>query len=441
VAARYIAEQFRAAGLKPASGQSDYLQKVPFENIKSIKKGTLIAGTDTLLMSKSFIAFGGSDEVNLQNKEVIFVGYGWQDAAKGVDDYKGLDVKNKIVITRAGNEDAIGPQDLFSAATAKRKFAKDLGAVAMIEVFAAAIPWPTVASYFSGENMALADNPGAEKRLPLYWINATAAKTWTKEIVKTASIDIPKRERASFISSNVVGIIEGTDPVLKNQYVVLSAHYDHIGVGKAVGRVTAEDSIFNGTRDNAFGTLAVINAARALAESKPKRSILLIAYTGEEVGLLGSKYYAEHPLVPLKDCVYNLNCDGGGYNQTTTLVLIGLGRTDADPQIDAAARALGLELKNDPSPEQGLFDRSDNVSLAAKGVPAPTFAPGFTGFDDAINKYYHQAADNPDSIDFEYFKKYCQTFIYAGRLIANRPTAPKWIAGDKYEPAFKGLYK
>jgi Peptidase family M28 len=441
VAARYIAEQFRAAGLKPAPGQTDYLQKVPFENLKALKKGTLIAGTDTLQMSKNFVAFGGSDEINLQNKEVVFVGYGWQDAKKGIDDYKGIDVRGKIVMTRAGNEDAKGPQDLFTAATAKRKFAKALGAEAMIEVFAAAIPWPTVASFFSGENSALADNFGAEKRLPLYWINANAAKTWTKELLKTVSVDIPKREKTSFVSSNVVGIVEGTDPTLKAQYVVLSAHYDHIGVGKAAGKVTPEDSIFNGTRDNAFGTLAVINAARFLAESKPKRSILFIAYTGEEIGLLGSKYYSEHPLVPIKDCVYNLNCDGGGYNQTTTLVLIGLGRTDADPQIDAAAKALGLELKNDPAPEQGLFDRSDNVSLAAKGVPAPTFSPGFTGFDEAILKYYHQAADNPESIDFEYLKKYVQTFIYAGRLIANRPTAPIWVAGDKYEPAFKELYK
>ncbi len=123
------------------------------------------------------------------------------------------------------------------------------------------------------------------------------------------------------------------------------------------------------------------------------------------------------------------------------MVLIGLGRTDADPQIDAAAKAVGLELKNDPATEQGLFDRSDNVSLAAKGVPAPTFSPGFTGFDEAIFKYYHQAADNPETIDFEYLKKYCQSFTYAGRLIANRPTAPKWIAGDKYEPAFMELYK
>ncbi len=236
---------------------------------------------------------------------------------KGTDDYKGLDVKGKIVITRAGNEDAKGPQDLFSAATAKRKFAKDQGAIAMIEIFAAAIPWPTVANYFNGENMALADSPNAEKRLPLYWINAASAKTWTKDALKAVSIQVPKRERTNLTSPNIVGIIEGTDPVLKNQYVVLSAHYDHIGFGKTAGKVSPEDSIFNGTRDNAFGTLALLTAARSLAASKPKRSILFIAYTAEEMGLLGSKYYSEHPLVPIKNCVYNLNCDGGGYNQTT----------------------------------------------------------------------------------------------------------------------------
>jgi Iap family predicted aminopeptidase len=439
VAARYIAEEFRAAGVKSLTG-TDYLQKIPFENLKALKKGTILALADTLQMVKNFVAFGGSDDITLQNKEVVFVGYGWQDAVKGIDDYKGLDVKGKIVITRAGNEDAKGPQDLFNAATAKRKFAKEQGVEAIIEIFAAAIPWPTVAGFFSGENNVLADMSG-EKRVPLYWVNAASSKSWTKDALKILSLEVPKREKSNFYSSNVVGVIEGTDPVLKNQYVILSAHYDHIGVGKAVGKVTPEDSIFNGTRDNAFGTIALLNTARSFAATKSKRSILLIAFTGEEIGLLGSKYYSEHPLVPLKDCVYNLNCDGAGYNDVSTLTLIGFGRTDADLQITAACASLGLTLKADPAPEQGLFDRSDNVSFASKGIPAPTYSPGFSAFNDDIFKYYHQAADNPETIDFEYLKKYVQVFSYAGRLIANRATAPKWTPGDKYEPAFNELYK
>jgi hypothetical protein len=441
VAARYIAEELRAAGIKPVTGQSDYLQAVDLVLLKGPKSGKMTVGNDTLFMAKQMVAFGGSDEIELANLPVVFAAYGWKNSTKGTNDYKDLDVKGKIVITRAGNEDAKSPQDFFTAATEKRKFAKEEGAAAIIEIFNAAIPWPSVAAYFSGENISLASDIPKEKRVPLYWVAGNSAKNWTKENITQASISIPKREIQIIKSSNVVGVLEGSDPVLKNEYVIASAHFDHIGSGKAAGRISDSDSIFNGTRDNAFGTLAVLNAARSLAIIKPKRSILFLGFTGEEVGLLGSKYYAENPLVPLKQCIYNLNCDGAGYNDTQSLVLIGLGRTDADVELSKASAQMGLKLIADPAPEQGLFDRSDNVSFAARGIPAPTYSPGFTAFDDAIYKYYHQAADNPNTIDYTYFKKYIQTYIYSLRLIANRSTKPKWTPGDKYEPAFNSLYK
>ncbi len=156
---------------------------------------------------------------------------------------------------------------------------------------------------------------------------------------------------------------------------------------------------------------------------------------------MGSKYYAEHPLVPLKQCVFNLDCDGAGYNDTTKVTVIGLDRTDAQAQIEAGSKAYGLTAINDPVPEQNLFDRSDNVNLAAKGIPAPDFAPGLTAFDTEINKYYHQVADSPESVNYSYLLKYCQAYIYSARLIGDRATAPKWKAGDKYEKAFNELYK
>jgi Zn-dependent M28 family amino/carboxypeptidase len=241
-------------------------------------------------------------------------------------------------------------------------------------------------------------------------------------------------------SYNVVGVIEGTDPKLKNEYLVLSAHFDHIGAGKSYGKVTEADSIFNGTRDNAMGTTALLMAARSFSDLKPKRSILLIGYTGEEMGMLGSKYYAENPLLPLKQCVFNLNSDGAGYNDSTKVTINGLDRTDAEQEIKSAARAFGIEAINDPAPEQNLFDRSDNVSLAAKGIPAPNMAPGFTSFDAEIGKYYHQAVDNPENISMSYLVKFCKVYSYSARLIANRTNAPKWKAGDKYESAGRALY-
>ena len=134
-----------------------------------------------------------------------------------------------------------------------------------------------------------------------------------------------------------------------------------------------------------------------------------------------------------------MNCDGGGYNDTTKVTIVGFNRTDVKPEIEKAAAAFGLTAIDDPAPEQELFDRSDNVSFAAKGIPAPTFSPGFTKFDADIGKYYHQAADNPETANMGYLLKYCQVYSHLSRLIADRPTKPKWIAGDKYEKAFNEL--
>ena len=274
------------------------------------------------------------------------------------------------------------------------------------------------------------------------WINnANNQYKQLKEAGQTATLRTSGRPRTPAPSANVAGIIEGTDPRLKDEYVVLSAHFDHIGIGKQGGSpYQPADSIFNGARDNAFGTVSIMMAAKALMQERPKRSVLVLALTGEEVGLLGSNYYAEHPLVPLKQTIFDLNTDGAGYNDTTLISVIGLERTGAKAEIETAAKAAGLGVFAEPAPEQGLFDRSDNVSFAAKGVPAPTFSPGFKTFDEAIGKYYHQAIDNPESLDFNYVYRFCQAYAHAARLIANRPTRPQWSAGDKYEAAGKALY-
>jgi Zn-dependent M28 family amino/carboxypeptidase len=184
----------------------------------------------------------------------------------------------------------------------------------------------------------------------------------------------------------------------------------------------------------------MLAAARAFAETPPRRSVIILGVTGEEVGLLGSQYFAENPLVPLDQIVFNFNTDGAGYDATDAVSLIGANRTGIDPQVAAAAEAFGKRVIEDPAPEQGLFDRSDNVSFAARGIPALTFSGGTTGFSDEIMRYYHQVTDNPETIDMAYLKEYCQTFTLAARLIANRDTVPFWVEGDKYESAGKELY-
>jgi hypothetical protein len=436
VAARYIAEQFRLYGLKTPPGQEGYMQLIPFEKVKAASSATLQIGSDTLKLGKELVVMAGNP-TNVTG-EVVYVGYGLTD---GEDGYKGRDLKGRIVVAQGGSPDAKSPREIFTAAEAKRKLAAEKGVAALIELYSESIPWGFVNQYFNREQITAAMPAGPSAPAHLWINNANNKYKQLKDAGQTVTLRTSGRETVAAPSANVAGIIEGTDPKLKDEYVILSAHYDHVGVGKQGGSAyEPSDSIFNGARDNAFGTVAILESAKALAQQRPKRSVLVVALTGEEVGLLGSRYYAEHPLVPLKQTVFDLNTDGAGYNDTTIVSVIGLERTGAKAEIEAGAKAFGLNIFAEPAPEQGLFDRSDNVAFAVKGIPAPTFSPGFKAFDDAIGKYYHQAIDNPESLNYNYVQRFCQAFAHTARLIANRTSRPQWIAGDKYEAAGKALY-
>lgn len=439
-AARYIAEQFRLLGLNPAvetDNQRDYFQRIGFEKVKAATSATMIIGKDTLRLGKELaIMAGGPTNVS---GEVIYVGYGLTD---GEDGYKGRDVKGRIVVAQGGSPEAKGPAEIFRASREKRKLATEKGAVALIELYSESVPWGFINQYFNREQLALSTASDASKPVTHVWLNnANNQYKQLREAGQTVSLHTSGRPQTTTLSANVAGIIEGADPKLKDEYVVLSAHFDHVGVGKQGGSsYQPADSIFNGARDNAMGVAAILEAAKALSQQRPSRSVLVLALTGEEVGLLGSKYYAEHPLVPLKQTIFALNTDGAGYSDTTIVSVIGLERTGARAEIEAGAKAFGLGVFAEPAPEQGLFDRSDNVNFALKGIPAPDFAPGLKSFDEAIAKYYHQAIDNPESLDFNYVLRFCQAYAHTARLIANRPTRPQWSAGDKYEAAAKTLY-
>ena len=436
VAARYIAEQYRLLSLKPAPGQSDYFQRIPLERVKAATSGFIVSGKDTLRFGKDLLIMAGGP-ADLSG-EVVYAGYGLTDAEDG---YKGRDVKGRIVVVQGGSPDAKGPSEIFGASSRKRKLAAEKGATALIELYNESIPWGFVSQYFSREQISVPVATGGSA-LSHAWINNQNNRFGRlKEAGQSITFRTSGRVTSPAPSANVAGVIEGTDPNFKNEYVILSAHFDHVGVGKQGGsNYAASDSIFNGARDNAFGVVGLLTAAKALGQQPTKRSILVLAFTGEEVGTLGSRYYTENPLIPLKQCIFDLNSDGAGYNDTTIVSVIGLERTGAKAEIEAGASKFGLSVFAEPAPEQGLFDRSDNVHFAAKGVPAPTFSAGFKAFDQAIQKYYHQAIDNPESLDMNYVHRFCQAYAHTARLIANRATAPQWITGDKYEAAGKTLY-
>lgn len=429
-ASAYIAEEFRSYGLQPVGGS--FFQPIPFVKIDQPDKGTIGFGSEELQINDDFLLLSGSG-INIKDAELIKVGYGWVSEDESYDDYEGVDVKGKVVITQMGTPDSKGFRDMIKATDKKIALAKERGALAMIEIFSIPAPWDVIVKNLGSGKMEIKKEK--EEAFTTILVNMATAKKMEDKAISIQTDDlkiIPKT------SNNVIGFIEGSSPSLKDEYVILTAHYDHIGFREASSE--SDDYIFNGARDNAIGVAGLLTAAKALSAKRPERSVMVLAVTGEEMGLLGSGYYVEHPLMPLNKAVFNLNIDGAGYNDVTKITGLGVSRTGAESEITKGVSALGLTLIDDPVPEMGLFDRSDNVQFAVKGIPAPSFSPGFTSFSDEMMQYYHKEADNPESLDYDYCTKFAKSFAYTARLIANKDKAPIWISGDKYEAAAKALY-
>ena len=430
IAAKYIESRFVEYGVQKAPGMDSYFQSVPMKVIKPRKVGIVKVGKTELELNKDLVVIEG--DKSIFDQPFYYAEYGLPDQLNEED------VKDKIVFALCGDGESQSPQEWFTLSEAKKAKVKELGGLALVELYSSTqLPWNFLVRYLSRERVAI-DEGDEEGGITHIWLNRSADDASFLNSDKPASIVIGETENKKFTSQNVVGFVEGSDEKLKKEIIVYSAHYDHVGIGQA----NAEgDSIYNGSRDNAVGTVTVLTAAQNLAKNPTKRSGLFVLFAGEEKGLLGSKYFVDNPPVPLDDIVYCFNSDNGGYNDTSKATIIGLTRTTAQEMIVEACKAFGLEAIEDPAPEQGLFDRSDNVRFASKGIPAPTFSMGFTAFDDEINKYYHQAADNPNTLDYAYLEKFFRSYVYACRMIGNAKKAPFWVKGDKYYDVGKTLYK
>jgi hypothetical protein len=437
IASRYIATWLQTNGIKMAAGYNSYFQEVPFHRLKGPESGSFIVGDTTYTLNRNFIAM--NSERGSITAPIILMEYGTEE------EFGEHDVAGKIVIASTGFAGQTSPQQFFNSAAQKREWAKEAGAVAFVELFSSPqIPWSFLANFLGGDRVAPdeGDHDISDSIIHL-WLNTTQAdiRGYLESMdSETATLEVKGEAPEKFTSRNVIGVIEGTDSKLKNEYILLSAHYDHIGVLDNHPEPITSEYIFNGARDNAVGTAGVLAAGKYLAENPPKRSVILAAWTAEEIGLLGSRYFSDNPMIPLEQIVFNLNIDGAGYNDTTKVTVIGLGRTEADPEMKKAASSFGLEAIPDPVPEQNLFDRSDNVNFARNGIPAPTYSMGLTAFDDEINKYYHQTADHPNTVDYNYVTRYIRSFVLAAQIIANRDEAPFWLPGDIYEEAGIELY-
>lgn len=437
-AAQYLAERLKEYGAQPVPGADDFFQPVPLRMTAPPTSASLKLGSRTLNFSDDMMMLDGSD--GELTADIVYANYG-QEA-----DYEGLNVSGKIVFVQAGDGESTSPQQWLRTGREKKRRAAEKGAAGLVEFYnAPGSPWANLVRFLSRTQIALDPDGFASadtKPIAHIWLNDGNNSLRTQVAggsVKQATISSQGMVNKLLPSKNVIAMVEGTDPDLKDEFVMFSAHYDHVGV-----RTTEQypnDSIYNGARDNAVGTVTVLSAAENIAKYPTRRSALFVLYTAEEKGLLGSRWMANNPIIPNEQIVFCWNSDNGGYNDTSISTIVGLTRTTAEPLIKEAIATYGLEAIEDPTgAEQGLFDRSDNVNFARKGIPAPTFSLGFRAFDDEINKYYHKPTDGPETLDYDYLYKFFQGYVLASRMIANADEAPFWVEGDKYYETGKQLY-
>jgi len=433
IAASYLANTLRGYGVSPNPKTGTYYQEV---NLQKVSPPEIVVLSINGKEYKNKVALE-STKIKF-NGDAVYLGYGLED------DYKGKDVTKKMVIIKGGSAETNDARAAFGLIERKKELAKQAGAIGVLELMKTeSTMWGFIEHNFNADRVEVFnqnDKASMVSDFPYLWLQDESGTYMSEmEAKKNTKVNLTMsgNKYASITSQNVIGIIEGTDPKLKNEYIIYSAHYDHVGIGTPD---ETGDTIYNGARDNAVGTTTVLSMAQNLAKYPTKRSALFILFTGEEKGLLGSEFYVNNPVLPLNQMVYCFNSDNAGYNDTSLATIIGLERTTVSQHIKNAASTFGITAVDDPAPEQGLFDRSDNVHFAKKGIPSPTFSLGFTAFNGDVTKYYHRPGDEANTLDYDYLFKFFKAYVLAGRSIANDPVTPFWTAGDTYESSGKKLY-
>ncbi len=425
VAGRYISEQFRRYGLIPlGDNDGDFLQRVPLHTTKPASEAMVSMIGQEFEGGVNMAVVVGSDG-NIEGPSIYL---------SDLQDFESHDLKGKVVIAVLRNaQAALGNQEQL-------KSLQEAGAIALIQLFGPGqrFPWHPVLNYLSQERMGVGPVSN-DQGIPHLWVRDSAnvlVEQLKEKAGSAVNISIKGSQKKVVDAFNIVGKVEGTDPELKKEHIVMCAHYDHVGVTKGEG----QDSIYNGTRDNGIGTTGLINAAKYFGKYPPKRSIIIIALTGEEKGLLGSQYYVNDPKIPLEETVFAFNIDNSGYTDTKNLFLLDTSRTNIDELVYQAASEVGLGIIGDRIPRQNYYERSDQVSFARKGIPAVNLRMEMSVFDERITKYYHRPEDEFHTVDIEYIHKYWKAYIRSAELLGNWDQRPYWLKGDKFEAAGDKLY-
>jgi len=477
IAAKYMASEFESIGLAPAGDASTYFQKVPLRSARPEDSGSSLTvirngKEEVLAYNKDFQIFSDSRRADTSvEAPVVYVGFGVSAPELNYDDYKGLDVKGKIValvLEAPTFESSLRAH--YSTSEVKAANAVAHGAVGIIVLNDPVLEgiYPFTERVRDSERPLLRwlEKDGTpHDTFPelrgAAGLSLEATKNFlvgsghtAQEVFQAAKegksltfplplrVKIHARQKLEDVSSpNVVAKLEGSDPALKNEYVVYSAHLDHLGVGAPV----KGDSIYNGALDNASGCAILLEVARAFAQinPRPKRSMLFVAVTGEEAGLLGSDYFATNPTVPKKDIVANVNLDEDQMLwPLVDIIPFGAEHSSLGGVAKQAAARLNLELSPDPMPEEGIFVRSDQYSFVKQGIPAVYPTPGFKSNDPNIKPVeifknweatrYHQPQDDMQQpgLDFNQAAKYADFVFLCGWLISQDPARPTWNGHD-----------
>ena len=485
MAADWIAEQFKSYGLMPAGDQGSYFQQVNFFGVTTDPKQTSFAfvpksGPEMALkFADDYVA---NDQTHSQKSQIdaplVYVGYGINAPEYKWDDYKGVDVKGKVLLMLVNEPPSDDPKFFKGRAltyygrwTYKYEEAARRGAVGVVLIHKtdmASYGWEVVRNSWGGESSLLRDDKDPKLK-SAGWIQLEVARKLARAAGKDLDkmlhdansrsfkpVELPVRVKEtivskvrSFASRNVLGEVKGSDSKAAQQAIMYTAHYDHLGIHAD----EPGDNIYNGAADNATGCGILLELARvfATADEKPKRTMIFAAVTAEEQGLLGSQYLGQHPPIPAQDISLDLNYDDiQPLGDPQELVVTGAERTSVYPLVEKVAKDFGMAIKPDDHPEAGHYYRSDHFSLARVGIPAFSVNEGalFKGHDlawgeekerDYVAHRYHQPSDEYRAdMDFGADAKLAKFGLVLGWEAANQPNLAGWEQGDEFEKARKG---
>lgn len=482
----YLTAQYKSLGLAPGNPDGSYVQNVELIGYTGTSTARIVVDGKSIAMRPNldFVAVSRHDTSNIDviDSEMVFVGYGVEAPEYGWDDYKGVDVRGKTVLIMVGDPPVPDRNDstrldstmfrgkamtYYGRWTYKYEKASEKGAAAAIIIHQtgpAGYPWDVVSGSWGAENFDIPGS-GPTSRVPVEgWItlektrelflaagrnfDGVAAHALTKgftaaPISGKASWHVKNTTRR-IQSKNVLARFEGSDPTLKDEYVAYSAHWDHFGRNASL----QGDQIMNGALDNASGVAQMLEIAKAFTKlpTPPKRSILFIAVTAEEAGLLGAKHYARHPLYPLEKTLANINIDGANqWGRTSDVVVIGLGNSTLDDVLDSVVTASGRTIVADPESEKGFFYRSDHFEFAKEGVPALYADAGvnYVGKPEGwglqkrseytANDYHKPTDDVKPDWDLSGAVEDGRMLFEVGYRVAQSATWPEWKPGTEFK--------